>query len=1023
MTLAELSLKRPVTAIMFFVSMTVIGLIAAFRLPLEGMPDIQFPFMMVNIQYPGSTPGEIERTITRPVEDALATLPGIEHMRSVSSADGVQVFMQLKWGENTAVKAVQAREKIDAIRDELPSDLQRFQVMKFSTSDQPMLQLRISSKRDLTNSYELLDRKLKRPLERIPGVAQVQIQGIGPPEVLINISANRLNAAGISLNSVYERLKQANFSATAGKVDQGTMRYQVQPVGEWRSLDDIRSMPLNDKGLKLGDVASVAMGPAALNYRRHLDMRPAVAVDISRERSANLVAVAGRIAAELNKISRDPAMHGINLYHLGDEAGAITSSLSELGKAGGIGIVLSIFVLFFFLRDWASTLMVALAIPICMIITLGCMYFFGITLNIMSLMGLLLAVGMLVDNAVVVVESIYQYREKYPDKPWYSAVQGTQVVGIAIAAGTFTSIVVFLPIIFGQRDGISVYLTQVAVTMAIAHLASWLVAVSLIPMLSTRLRSPKFIGRRTMISRLQDRYTRLVNWTLHRRGLTMLGLLLLLGLSIVPMAMTKTDMFPPNDSGQLFLRYDLNGIYRLGELEKSVDVIERWLNTHRKELDIKHIYSYFNEQGQADTVLMLDEHREHDARQIMEKIRKDLPKVPVGKVSFDNQSQNGKGIQLYIHGDSNAMLHELSAPVINALRQVPGLRDVRPSEAGSDRELNVHVDRDRALQYGFSASQVAQYIGVALRGAQLHEFHHNGTQIPVWLRFGRADITSVEDLTDYKLQRPDGTQVPLMALVNVHDRGAPNSIERDSRQTSMQIVANLAPGSTLDQVKKKIEARLNALQYPAGYGWSYGQNFDQDRQAGRNMLFNTIIALMLVYVVMCAMFESLIYPAAILTTFIFSIFGVYWLFWITGTTFSIMASIGVLILMGVVVNNGIVMIVHINQLRHSGKLRMDAVVSGARERLRPILMTMGTAILGMVPLCIGDASIGGDGPPYYPMARAIAGGLVFSTLVSLLWLPAIYTLLDDSRNWVRTVLLDARSNRFPALRGTADGGS
>jgi HAE1 family hydrophobic/amphiphilic exporter-1 len=301
----------------------------------------------------------------------------------------------------------------------------------------------------------------------------------------------------------------------------------------------------------------------------------------------------------------------------------------------------------------------------------------------------------------------------------------------------------------------------------------------------------------------------------------------------------------------------------------------------------------------------------------------------------------------------------------------------------------------------------------------LKEFHDNGTQIPVWLRFQNSDAQSVQDLSDYKLRRTDGTLVPLLSMVDIRPQDAASGIERENRQTSLQLKASLADGATLDEVKKKIETTMNSLQFPPGYRWSYGQNFDFADEAGQRMLFNTLIALVLVYVVMCAMFESLIYPAAILTTFIFSIFGVYWLFWLTGTTFSIMASIGVLILMGVVVNNGIVMIVHINQLRHDGLMRREALVQGSRDRLRPILMTMGTAILGMVPLCLSNATLGGGDTPYYPMARAIAGGLVFSTLVSLLALPTIYSLLDDWRLWARSVIRDAKGRDVPPIGNRA----
>ncbi len=292
------------------------------------------------------------------------------------------------------------------------------------------------------------------------------------------------------------------------------MRYHVQPVGEWHSIEEIRSLAINDKGLKLGDIADVNVKPGRLTYARHLDQRPAVAIDISKERSANLVEVGKSVMAEVDRIRLEPELKGIQIYALGDQATAVQASLRQLAQAGLEGTLLSIVVLFFFLRDWPSTLMVSLAIPICFIITLGCLQMFGMTLNILSMMGLLLAVGMLVDNAVVVVESIYHYREKYPDKPWYCAVQGTQVVGVAIAAGTLSSIIVFLPMVFGEKDNISIFLTQVAIAMAIAHLASWLVAVSLVPMLSARLPPPKFIGRKNIITRVQGAYERFVGWTL-----------------------------------------------------------------------------------------------------------------------------------------------------------------------------------------------------------------------------------------------------------------------------------------------------------------------------------------------------------------------------------------------------------------------------------------------------------------------------------------------------------------------------
>lgn len=1011
MTLAEFSLKRPITIVMFFVSMMVIGLIAAVRLPLEKFPDIEVPFLFVDVPYPGSTPAEVERVLARPIEEALATIPGIQRMQSTSRADGAQIFLQFKWGNSVAVKAVEAREKIDAIRKDLPSDLQRYQVLKFSTSDEAVLQLRVSSDMNMSNSYELLDRRVKRPLERIPGVARVEIQGVSPPELQIELSSDRISATGVSLNELYEKLQKANFSVSAGQILDGQTRYRVQPQGEWKNLDDARNLVINDRGLKLGDIADVTLKPARLDYMRRLDTRPAIGIDIFKERNANLVEVGKLINEEVERIKQSPEMRGIDVYALDDQAHAVTSSLSELSEAGVIGTLLSVFVLFYFLRDINSTLMVSLAIPICFVMTLGCMYFFGITLNILSMMGLLLAVGMLVDNAVVVVESIYQYREKYPDKPWYCAVQGTQAVGVAIAAGTFASIVVFLPNIFGAKNQISIFLTQVAVAMSIAHLASWLVAVTLVPMLSARLPTPKFLGKKTFVTRLQDSYARLIDWTLRHRKITTFGVLLMTVASVVgPMQHTKFDMFPSGEGSTLRLQYDLNGLYRLDELKKSIAKVEEYLLSKKQDFQIKSVYSYADERGNAMTNVILIDAKDmtRTSQAVMEDIRKDLPKIPIGKVTFDrNGGGNSEGLRISLAGDSMDQLHELSDAVIPVLSRVAGLRDVRTAERTGDREVAVRVDRERAKSYGFSATEVASYVGIALRGAPLREFRNGDTEIPVWLRFQGADTQSVNDMADFKLRRADGTLVPLLAMVDVRTQEAASAIQRDGRQTSLPIAANLAPGTTMDDAKKAIEAAMKSVSLPAGYRWSFGRSFDEDDEAGQQMANNTLLALVLVYVVMCIMFESLIFPAAIMTTFVFSVFGVFWLFWLTGTVFSIMASIGILILMGVVVNNGIVMIVHVNQLRHEGLRRAEALVVGARDRLRPILMTMGTAILGMVPLCISSTEMGGDGPPYFPMARAIAGGLVFSTAVTLLALPVIYAQLDDMRMWVRRVWRDA----------------
>ena len=1021
MTLAELSLKRPVTVVMLFVSMTVIGLVAAFRLPLELVPDFQAPFLDINLPYPGSTPAEVERTITRPVEDALATLTGVQRITSQSTADSAQISLGLKFGQDTSLKTIEALGKIDAIRKDLPDDLPRFYVQKFSTGSIPVLVFVISADRDLTGAYELLNSKLKRPLERVRGVAQVELFGASPREVRIEISSDRLNAAGVSLTELYQRLSAANFSATAGLVTDGSIRYQVQPVGAWRSIGEIRNLVLDSGGTRLGNIAEVGLKPARADYVQHLDQHPAVVLIIRKERSANLVDVGRAVFAELDQIRQTSEMQGIRVAVLWDGGKAVTESLQQLGKAGLEGTLLSIIVLFFFLRDWPSTLMVSLSIPICFIITLGCMHLFGMTLNLLSMMGLLLAVGMLVDNAVVVVESILSLSRTIPREALVQRGAGHADRWYCHSGRHALERDRFRAARVRRAQPVhSVQLFQLAVSMAIAHLSSWLVAISLVPMLSAKLPPPKFIGRRSLISRLQGSYGHFVALTLRHRRWTMTALAMLMVLTTVPIKNMKVDLNGDGDPTALHLFYRFNGLYPLDAIRQSLDRIETYLATHSQEFHIRNVYTFFNEQGNGNTDIYLDsdDGKKLDTKRIMQQMREGMPKLAIGEPLFngDNgRNDGGKSIGLTLSGDSGIVLRELAEGIMPLLQKLPSLRDVRTSTGSSNQEMNVRVDREKAKIYGFSASDVARYLAIALRGQQLRDFHGTDAQVPVWLRFANADARSVEDLSDFKVRNQRGEQVPLMAMVQVHTTAAPSAIERTNRQTSLGVVANLADGKTNDDARHEIEAAMKNMTMPAGYRWSFGESFDRTEEGTKTMMFNVLVALVLVYVVMCAMFESLIYPAAILTTFVFSIFGIYWFFWLTGTTFTFMSFIGVLILMGVVVNNGIVMIVHINQLRHEGLMRAEALAQGAKDRLRPILMTMGTAILGMVPLCFEGASLGGDGPQYFPMARAIVGGLIFSTLVSLLVLPTIYSLLDDASLWLKAVLRDARSRRWRPL--------
>jgi len=1016
MSVAEFSIRRPVTTIMCFVSLVVIGLIASFRLPLEALPDISAPFLFVQIPYTGSTPEEVERTIIRPVEESLATMTGIKRMRSSATSEAALIYIEFSdWDRDIAIAASDARERIDAIRSDLPDDLQRYNVFKWSSSDQPVLKVRLASTTDLTTAYDMLDREFKRRIERIPGVARVDITGAPPNEVEIAIDPNRLNAHGLSINELSERLRTLNFSISAGQIDDNGQRVRVQPVGEITDLQEMRDLVINAKGLRLGDIADVRLKPARMNYGRRLDGNPAVGLDIFKERSANLVDVSRAALAEVEAIRAQPSMRDVQIKVIDNQGKAVTSSLLELAEAGAVGLILSVTVLFFFLRHWPSTLMVTLAIPICFTIPLGFMYFVGVTLNILTMMGLLLAVGMLVDNAVVVVESIYQERERMPGQPRLASIIGTRNVAIALSAGTLCHCIVFVPNLFGETNNISIFMAQIAITISVSLLASWLVAVSLIPMLSARMATPKLVHSQTgLIARLQRRYAQLLDWSLHHRGWSLLGILLVVLVSLVPMKLTKVDMFGGEGGKDIFIGYMWKGAYTYRQMSEEVARVESWIDQNRERLHVKQVYSWYSEQEGSSTVVTLDEKYAKDIKALQEELRKGLPKSArtdyfVGNQGGDGGGGGNQGVQVQLVGDSSSMLQEIGQEVVPLLAQRAELRDVRIDNGEKGGELKVRVDRERAAAFGFNAEQVASFVGLALRGAPMREFRRGDNEVPVWVRFAGAEQSSPEDLAGFSVRTGDGRSVPLLSLVTVDVGSSATQIGRTNRQTTLTIKANLAGKVTAPDGRKAIEAVLKPMNFPAGYGFTFdGGDYGNDDEAMQQMVFNLLIALVMIYVVMAAVFESLLFPAAIMSGVLFSIFGVFWLFWITGTSFGIMSFIGILVLMGVVVNNGIVMIEHINNLRRSGMGRTQALVEGSRERLRPIMMTMGTAILAMVPISLTDTQMFGNGPEYSPMARAIAGGLAFSTVVSLLFLPTIYAVLDDLRNAVTRLIRRAR---------------
>lgn len=1012
----EFALKRPVTVAMLCAALAVLGLISSKLLPLEELPDFEFPGFVVIIPFAGSTPAETEKLVTRPAEEALATLPGIKRMFSRSSENEAQIFLQYEFNSNAKAEAVEARVKLDSIRENLPAEVRRIIVFSGSFSDEPIMTLRVSSERDLGDEYLLLNRLVKRRLERIDGVSKVELQGIEAPEVLIQLDAGRVTAHDIDLNELAALLEKSNFSIGAGVLTNGNQRFALRPDGEFKTIDEVRALVINTAGLRLGDIAKVSSQPRPRNYGRHLDGQYAIGIAISKSTGANMVEVAERVMAEVDEIATLPQLEGIQIFDLDNKAQSVKRSLGDLIKAGMIGSLFAIVVLYFFLRQLSTTLIVTLAVPFSLLITLSVLYFAGMSINILTLMGLMLAIGMLVDNSVVITESIFRARQADPANPQAATLRGVSEVGLAVIASTLTSICVFLPVLFGEKIDIMIFLSHVGVTISVAIVASLIIAQTLIPLLASRVSPPKPTADGAFMNRFTRRYERMLNWTLRHPVLSCLGALLSVASVVLPFQaeLIKVDMFPQEASRRLYLPYHLEGSYPVERVEQSVDRVEAYLFEHKKELDIRSVYSYFSQFEAATTILLSDESEATvSAREVMERIAEELPTLVIGKPSFQWEQQGGgEGFSITLRGDSTEQLIPLEWEVYRLLDGLEGLDSVTSDLLAGEREIQVVVDRERASALGLSSREIAETVNIAMRGRDLREFRTPDGDVEMRIGFRENDRQTVQQLADVPLlTRSIEEPILLSAVATLNELRGPSDIRRTDRKTSVKISGSVNASTTLEKIKPEVTKLLNKLDFPSGYSWSFGAGIERADETQAVLITSILLGVALIFIIMAALFESLLYPVTIMISLVFSVVGAIWFLTLTGTTMTMMAMIGFMILIGVVVNNGIVLVDQINNLRKQGQRREVAVVNAATERLRPILMTVATTILGLAPLAVGTTQIGSGGPAYSPMARAIIGGLGFSTATSLLLVPLTYVLFDRLKNWL------GRAVRFEPTTG------
>ena len=1003
----RLAVQRPVTTLMLLVSILLLGGIALTRLPLAFLPDVDIPFIVVEVQSPNSSPAQVEEEITEPLEEALATLPGVRSMNSYSEADSASVFIELSWGQSLDVVRMQVGEKLARVKPTLPENAQRVLVHSFNTSDIPVVEARVAAEGvDLSASYPLLEAHVLDPIRRLPGVARVELDGVLPRDVFVDLRADKIREHNVDVGDLVQRLQSATAQSVLGRVTDGGQRYVARGLGTFETLEELEAMPVGIGNLRLKDLADVSYEEPPIGYGRHLDGEYAVGLRVFKESTANTVQVVYDVIDTIeNDIDKDPRLKGVELFVWENQADHIRAGIDGLQRAGLIGAFMAIVCLYFFLRRAGPTLIVAMSIPFSVITACGVLYFMGKSLNLLSMMGLMLGVGMLVDNAIVVLEAIDRRRDVEPDSK-KAALVGARSVTMAVVAATATTLIVFLPLVVGSRSQLTTWLGEVGVTISLALVCSLLSSLTLIPLVASRLRQRVTAADGPRRSRAEELYGRMLGWTLRRKGWAALILVLAVAVGIVPLAtgLVSADSFSATVNDRLHVRYDFHDFHYKSQAEGVVDEVERYLEEHRAEFQIEELYSYYTE-NDAGTVIVLarDDLGDEQTKELRKKIRDGLPEiagVKLGMGNDDDQGEDATRFSVQLYGRDGEVLRGLARKVEAELREHPDLKDVYGSDKHGRDEIQVSVDQERGLRRGISAQNTAETFGFALGGTRLPAFRDGEREVDTWLALRLEDRAGLDDLRGISFPVDEGRPVELNEIADFDVVAKPRQIVRQDRQGNSWVRATYE-GEDWGVAREKLEEQLNAMSLPVGYTWSWDQRILREDEQNEQMIQNFLLALVLVYLVLAALFESVTQPIAIILSILFGLPGAVLLLWATSTPLNLMAQIGLLILMGVVVNNGVVLLDRVNQLRAEGVTGHEAFIAAGRDRLRPILMTATTTIFGLLPLALGGSTVGGLF--YFPLARCVMGGLITSALFCLFGLPLVTMGIEFIARTVRGV--------------------
>ena len=1073
MNIAHFSVTRPVAVTMRIAALVLLGAVCYLRLPVDLLPAVSLPTVAINTTWPNVAPEEVEAQVTRPIERAVSSVPGLYQVDSTTDEGSSSVRVQLQWGTDIGQAAVDILQLVQRARRSFPTDptLQDPTVFKFDPSQTPILVYGVSGIPDDIKLRTLLDNEVAPILESADGVAAVNVTGGEQRAIIVDVDPDKLRARGLSLKQVSDRIAAENLNLPAGIAKQSDTEYTIRSTGYFTSMNDVARVPVGSVGgrvVTLGEIARVRDAATETRIQTRLNGDPAVGLLIVRQSGANTIATANAVRERLKLAQQQYPQLKFQVAY--DQSRFIENSISRVKEDGIIGATLAVLILLFFLRNVRSTLVVALSIPISVISTFALVYLCGFSLNTMSLSGLALAIGLIVDDAVVVLENIFRHIERDKLQAAEAAVTGAQEIMTAVVASTLTIMIVFLPLLLIKGQSGQMF-TQLALVVIFSISVSLLDATTVVPMLASRFikaddyqegedaalaKDNTLLGRffrwsGARFDALDHSYRRGLEWSLKHRWQVVGGAVTACGLSLLLVPYIGVELMPQTDSGdlQMFIKLPIGTSY--AKTDRIMRQVEAMM------LQNPNVATVFSASGtnlslrgasttltpnQGAAIVKLKDDRKQKTADVVNDLRKKLSQIPGAKprlVQFDLVTQiltgGNQNVEVDIIGEDLDTLSRLSKDAMSRTRDVPGFENVDVNWQDANPELQWKVDRDKATQLGLSFSDIANTIGTATNGSIASYYQEGGFQYPIQVQLPENRRKTLDELLSLPLRpslstiltatgppvRPGvgragaaptdsaGRIIELRQVARPVYGTGPSQITRLNRQRYIA-VSGTPEGRSAGDIQTDIEGKLKGWELPQGYRWDWGTNQKRRGQEFAGMGLAVFLAVALIYMLLASQFESFIHPLTILLSVPLSIVGVILALVVSGRPFGLTAFVGLLLLVGIVVKNGILLIDYTNLLRERGRTRDEAVLEASPTRLRPILMTSLAAGLGMLPLALG---LGEGSETQAPLATTVVGGLTTSTILTLFVVPVVYTLFDDLARKLRGDKRDL--NRPPQL--------